>query len=120
MDPIPASERLVKNIHETEFQSFPESDRFTRGETYLQLDEGKDPGTGFHVYKLAPGAASVPHEHTGDEHFLILEGELIDHDGYVYTTGDLVLLKQGTIHNSKTNTGCTIAVYISTTEVAID
>ena len=120
MDPIPTSERLVKNIHYSEFQSFPESEQFTSGESYLQLDEKAAPGTGFHVYKMAPGAASVPHEHSGDEHFLVLDGELVDHDGYVYKTGDLVLLKQGTIHNSRTENGCTIAVYISSAEVAID
>ena len=120
MNPIAASERLVKNIHDTEFQPFPESDQFSRGETYIQLDDTAAPGTGFHVYKMAPGATTVPHEHTGDEHFLVLEGELTDHDGYVYKTGDLVLLRQGTIHNSSTKDGCTLAVFIASAEVGIE
>lgn len=119
MDPVPSSERLVKNIHEASFDVFPESDQFTRGESYIQLDENAAPGTGFHVYKMAPGATTVPHEHTGDEHFLVLEGELTDHDGYLYKAGDLVLLKRGTIHNSTTTGGCTLAVYISTAETAV-
>ena len=120
MDPVPASERIVKNIHHTKFESFPESDQFSHAESYIQLDDAAPPGTGFHVYKMAPGAASVPHEHTGDEHFLVLDGELTDHDGYVYKSGDLVLLKQGTIHNSTTKDGCTLAVYISAAEAPID
>lgn len=119
MDPIPTTERLVKNFHRSQFRRFEHSDQFTHGESYLQLDDAAEPGTGFHVYKMAPGAATVPHEHTGDEHFLVLEGELIDHDGYVYKAGDLVLLKRGTKHNSTTSTGCTLAVYISTAEIAV-
>ena len=120
MDPVPSSERLVKNIDDTPFQAFPETAQFTRNESYLQLDATASPGNGFHVYKMAPGAATVPHEHRGDEHFLVLEGELTDHDGYTYKTGDLVLLKSGTIHNSTTQKGCTLAVFISTAETAIE
>ena len=120
MDPIPANERLVKNIHDTEFQPFPESDQFSSSESYIQLDGAASPATGFHVYKMAPGATTVPHEHTGDEHFLVLDGELTDHDGYVYKSGDLVLLKQGTIHNSTTKDGCTLAVFISSAEIVIE
>lgn len=111
MDPIPASERLVKNIHDTEFQPFEDTAKFTSGESYIQLGDEFPAGTGFHAYRMAPGAATIPHEHPGDEHFLVLEGELIDHDGYVYKPGDLVLLKRGTIHNSSTRTGCTLLVY---------
>lgn len=119
MEPIPPSDRRVKNIHQTKFQSFPESEQFSSGESYIQLDETAPPGTGFHVYRMAPGASTVPHRHTGDEHFLVLDGELADHDGYVYKSGDLVLLKDGTIHNSTTTQGCTLAVYISTAETPI-
>ena len=119
MNPIPASERLVKNIHNNEFESFPESDQFSAAESYIQLHDAASPGTGFHVYRMAPGATTVPHEHTGDEHFLVLDGELTDHDGYGYKSGDLVLLKQGNVHNSTTKDGCTLAVYISSAEVGI-
>lgn len=119
MKPVPEGERLVANIYESEFQRFDDPAVFTAGESYVQLDTKAKPGTGFHVYRMAPGAATIAHEHTGDEHFLVLEGELIDHDGYIYKPGDLVLLKQGTIHNSSTETGCTLAVYISTQEAGV-
>ena len=40
------------------------------------------------------------------EEFLILEGELIESDGTVLKTGDMVSYDQGTFHNSRTETGC--------------
>jgi hypothetical protein len=41
----------------------------------------------------------------------------VDHDGFRYGPGDLVMLRRGTRHNSRTETGCTIAVFIATPEV---
>ena len=120
MKPIPAGERLVANIHDSEFRRFDDRSMFTTGESYVQLDAAAAPGTGFHVYRMDPGAATIPHEHRGDEQFLVLEGDLVDHDGYEYKAGDLVLLKQGTIHNSSTRSGCTLVVYIPTPESPTD
>ncbi len=45
-----------------------------------------------------------------------LDGDLIDHDGFAYGLGDLVLLRRGTRHNSRTVGGCTLAVHIATPE----
>jgi anti-sigma factor ChrR (cupin superfamily) len=65
---------------------------------------------------MAPGTQSQPHEHTCHEQFLVLDGEVIDHDGHVYKPGDFVLLKEGTMHNSHTETGATLAVFIRSIE----
>jgi hypothetical protein len=46
----------------------------------------------------------------------VIEGEVIDNDGYVYRPGDFVLLKEGTQHNSYTKTGATLAVFVRTLE----
>ena len=37
-------------------------------------------------------------------------------DGYVYKPGDFVLLKEGTMHNSRTETGATLAVFVREAE----
>ena len=82
------------------------------GQSYLAARRDLPGRPGFHIYRMEPGAASQPHEHTCHEQFLVLEGEVIDHDGYVYKPGDFVLLKEGTQHNSRTETGATLAVFV--------
>ena len=44
------------------------------------------------------------------EEFLIIQGDLRDHDGIDYGPGDLVWLHDGTVHNSTTKNGGLIAV----------
>jgi quercetin dioxygenase-like cupin family protein len=65
---------------------------------------------------MAPGSQSQAHEHTSEEQFYVIEGEVIDNDGYVYRAGDFVLLKPGTQHFSRTETGATLAVFVRTAE----
>ena len=60
---------------------------------------------------MEPGAVTIAHDHPGVEDFLILEGELIDDDGAVFRAGDFVSYAPGTRHNSRTVTGCLIAVF---------
>ena len=115
MKEISANQRRVENIYSAEFKPWVRDDGTETGESVLQLNN-KPKAVGFHVYKMEPGTHSQPHEHTGDEEFLILSGELIDNDGTVYREGDLVWLEKGTQHNSFTETGCVIAVYIDIAE----
>ncbi len=113
-------ERLVANIHTDAFEPFMVGGKVSPGEHILQLDDQYPPGAGFHVYRMAPGTTTTPHEHTCNEQFLILEGDLTDNDGYAYMPGDLVLLKTGTQHSSTTRNGCTLAVFIATPEHSLD
>ncbi len=55
---------------------------------------------------------SIPHEHLGTEEFVILEGEIMDHDGWVYRPGDCVSLAKGSRHFSSSNTGAIVAVFV--------
>ncbi len=119
MKTIEKQDRLVASIHDTKFKPFSMGSTASDGETYLSLDSDCPPGCGFHVYRMAPGATTTPHEHTCDEHFLVLKGELTDNDGFTYRQGDLVLLKKGTQHSSYSENGCVLAVFIATPEVAI-
>ena len=112
MDKIKPTDRLVANINSARFKPFEIDGAEVRVQSFLQLDETFPEGAGFHVYRMAPGTASQAHEHTCHEQFLVLEGEVIDHDGHVYRPGDFVLLKEGTIHNSRTETGATLAVFV--------
>lgn len=109
MKPIAASDRRVVNLRDAEFTPWESAEN--PGTSYVQLDTSRPPGVGFYIYKMEPGTSSDPHRHGGSEEFLMLEGELIDHDGTVYRQGDLVWLAPGTVHNSHTKTGCLIAVF---------
>ena len=116
MKPIAKDERKVVNIHEAEFQPWVLENGELHPSSTLQHDISKPNGVGFHIYKMDPGSTTTPHQHTGNEEFLILCGELIENDGTIYREGDLVWLKKGTEHSSYTKTGCVMAVYIETPE----
>ncbi|MDJ0777343.1 MAG: cupin domain-containing protein [Gammaproteobacteria bacterium] len=118
MKPVEPGERLVVNIYDAEYEPFITDNGETDGYT-LQLDRSKPLGTGFHVYKMAPGYTTIAHEHTGNEEFLLISGDLRDNDGTVYREGDLVWMKAGTQHNSYSENGCLLAVYIETTEESV-
>ena len=118
MQPISPEDRRVVNINDADFTPWESAEN--PGTSYLQLDTTRPPGVGFYIYRMEPGSRSDPHEHVGTEEFLMLEGELIDHDGAVYRPGDLVWLAPGTKHNSHTKTGCLIAVFAERGEKSAD
>ena len=116
MKPVGKDDRKVANIHDAEYQPWVNENGELHDSSVLQLDSSKPRGVGFHVYKMEPGSTTTPHQHTNNEEFLILSGELIENDGTVYREGDLVWMKKGTQHYSHTKTGCVMAVYIETAE----
>jgi quercetin dioxygenase-like cupin family protein len=116
MRKVEKSERIIANIRTAKFRPFAADGQEVPGQSYLQLDDTFPEGAGFHIYRMEPGTSSQPHEHTCHEQFLVLEGEVIDNDGFVYRPGDFVLLKQGTQHSSRTETGATLAVFIRSIE----
>jgi anti-sigma factor ChrR (cupin superfamily) len=79
--------------------------------SWLPLSYGREDGQGCYLMRMQPGAATIAHDHPGVEDFLILEGELIDGDGTVLRAGDFVSYAPGTRHNSRSETGCLIAVF---------
>jgi len=117
MEEITPDRRTVVNVHQAQYARWLNEDGSElTDQSYLQLDDSFPPGTGFYIYRMEPGAVSTPHEHTARENFLILEGELVDNDGFVYRAGDFVMLEAGTQHSSTTETGCLIAVFVRTLE----
>ena len=79
--------------------------------SWLPVSYDRAAGAGCYLMRMQPGAVTIPHDHLGVEDFLILEGELIDDDGAVFRPGDFVSYAAGTRHNSRTDTGCLIAVF---------
>lgn len=110
MPPIAPEDRRVANWNTGTFEPFHDDNGKTDGEV-LQVNGGRT-GYGFHVYRMAPGTTSAAHEHLGNEEFLLIDGDLTDHDGFEYKPGDLVWLRSGTKHNSTTRNGCLLAVYL--------
>ena len=110
MKPIAENDRRVANFKSDAFEPFLDHEGNPDGEV-LQVNGGRT-GYGFHVYRMAAGTTTAAHEHLGDEEFLLIEGDLTDHDGYAYKPGDLVWLRSGTKHNSSTKNGCLLAVYL--------
>jgi len=120
MDAVKPANRRVANIYEAEFKPFVYPDGVALGDSVLQLDDSLPAGTGFHVYRMPPGMTTRPHRHNGHEQFLILDGELIENDGTVFRKGDLVWLRDGTEHCSRTPNGCLLAVHIPAAETPVD
>ena len=118
MKPVQAGDRLIANINQADYEDFVNEDGDVDG-SVLQLNRGVPLGTGFHVYKMAPGTTTIPHEHRGIEEFLLISGDLTDNDGTEYQVGDLVLMKAGTQHSSTTRNGCVLAVFIEQTEMSV-
>lgn len=108
--PIDPSDRRVANWNDAPFEPFLDRKGNPDGEV-LQVNGGKT-GYGFHVYRMPPNTTTAAHEHLGDEEFLLIEGDLTDHDGFEYKPGDIVWLRSGTVHNSSTKNGCLLAVYL--------
>jgi anti-sigma factor ChrR (cupin superfamily) len=79
--------------------------------SWLPVSFDRRSGNGCYLMRMEPGAVTIPHRHDGVEDFIILEGELIDDDGAVFGPGDFVSYAAGTHHNSRTETGCLIAVF---------
>jgi anti-sigma factor ChrR (cupin superfamily) len=51
------------------------------------------------LLRMDAGARSKPHEHTGFEEFLVMDGELVDCDGSSYRAGDFVRFGPGSKHS---------------------
>ena len=64
------------------------------------------------LIRMKPGGASSPHEHTGYEEFLLLDGELEDCDGTVFKAGDFVSFSPGSKHYSVSAKGCLMLVML--------
>ncbi len=103
--------RVVVNVHSTPFREYDMEGPVQPEMSWLPISYDVATGQGCYAMRMQPGAVTIAHDHAGMEEFLILEGELIDDDGMVFGPGDFVSYEGGTHHNSRTQTGCLIAVF---------
>ena len=105
-------ERRVVNYKDADFKVYSLQGKPQEDISWHDISWSDEKNSGFFLVKFEPGGVSIPHEHLGYEEFVILEGELVDHDGWVYRTGDCVSLAAGSRHFSRSDTGAVVAVFV--------
>ena len=106
------SKRRITNTKDLKFEPFDRYGSVIPGMSWHKISYDDKTSIGTYVSKLEPGTKTIPHTHTGYEEFFVLEGELIDSDGTVFKTGDLVTFEPGSIHGSHTKTGCLLLTFM--------
>jgi anti-sigma factor ChrR (cupin superfamily) len=105
--------RQITDVNNLKFEPFDNYGKIIPGMSWYKITYDKENGgQGTYVLKMEPGAKSLPHEHTGFEEFLILDGDLIDPDGKIFKKGDFVSFKPGSRHSSYTKNGCLVLVFM--------
>tara|TARA_B110000438_G_scaffold296575_1_gene341492 strand:- start:348 stop:695 length:348 start_codon:yes stop_codon:yes gene_type:complete len=107
------AKRNITNLNNLNFEPFDNYGEAVPGMSWHKISYSKkNGGQGTYILKMEPGAKSLPHQHTGFEEFLILDGELIDPDGKVFKKNDFVSFEPGSQHSSYTKNGCLVLVFM--------
>ena len=105
--------RKITNLKDIEFLPFDNYGAVVPGMSWKEISyKRENGGQGTYVLKMEPGAKSLPHEHTGFEEFLMLDGELTDPDGKIFKKGDFISFEPGSKHSSQTINGCLVLVFM--------
>ena len=104
--------RKITKLNNLNFKPFDKYGEPIKGWQWHKISFDEKTNFGTYVSKLDPGTKTIPHVHTGNEEFLILDGELIDSDGTIFKTGDFVTFEPGTTHGSRTETGCLLITFM--------
>ena len=108
----PQNQRTKVNWREAAFETYSLQGEPQNDLTWHNLSWDDATNSGFFLIRFAPGGVSIPHEHLHYEEFVVLEGELEDHDGHVYRAGDCVSLAPGSKHFTRSKNGAVSAVFI--------
>ena len=112
--------RMITNLYDVKFEPFDNYGEIVPGMSWHKITyDKKNGGYGTYLLKMSPRAKSLPHEHKGYEEFLILDGELIDHDGKIFKKGNFISFEPGSKHSSWTKDGCLILVFMRGINLAI-
>ena len=107
------SNRFINNINNLEFKPFDNYGEPVKGMSWHKISyDRKNGGFGTYILKMDPGAKSLPHIHQGFEEFYVIDGELQDADGKIFKKGDFVTFEPGSTHNSHTENGCLLIVFM--------
>lgn len=101
-----AQSRTIARFDMGGFETFPDEP----GLLWRNVSFDEESGQGSYLMIFEPGAVSAPHRHEGPEEWFMVEGDLIDHDGFEYNAGDFVSLAAGSAHESVSLSGCKIVV----------
>ena len=105
--------RKITDLYDVEFTPFDNYGVVVPGMSWHKISYSRESGgQGTYVLKMEPGAKSLPHEHTGFEEFLMLDGELTDPDGKIFKKGDFISFEPGSKHSSHTINGCLVLVFM--------
>ena len=105
------SKRKITNPLNIKFEPFDNYGVPIAGMSWHKISYNEKIGQGSYILKMEPGAKSLPHKHINYEEFLILDGELIDHDDKIFKKGDFITFEPGSSHSSYTKTGCLLLVF---------
>ena len=105
--------KKITNKDNLNFKPFDRYGKVIQGMSWHKISYNDDTHIGSYISKLEPGTKTIPHRHTKNEEFYIIEGELIDSDGTIFKKGDFVSFEPGSEHNSYTKTGCIILTFMS-------
>ena len=105
------SKRKITNSLNVKFEPFDNYGVPIAGMSWHKISYNEKTGQGSYILKMEPGAKSLPHKHINYEEFLILEGELIDHDDKIFKKGDFITFEPESYHSSYTKTGCLLLVF---------
>jgi anti-sigma factor ChrR (cupin superfamily) len=103
--------RRVFNINDADFLPYDLEGPVQPAMSWLPISYERSTGQGCYLMRMEPGAVTIAHTHPGREEFLVVAGTLIDGDGAAFKAGDFVSYAPGTRHNSRTETGCVLAVF---------
>jgi len=109
----PSDLRKLIRTPEEKFQTYNRYGKTLPGVEWLPLSGGAEANKEVYLIRFSPGSRSHPHIHQGSEEFLVLDGELTDHDGMVFQSGDFVRFDQGSEHWSFSEKGCTLLVILA-------
>ena len=105
--------RSLIRTPDAKFQTYNRYGKTLPGVEWLPLSGGAEADKEVYLIRFGPGSRSHPHIHHGSEEFLVLDGQLTDHDGMVFQTGDFVRFEPGSEHWSFSEKGCTLLVILA-------
>ena len=105
--------RSLIRTPDEKFQTYNRYGKTLPGVEWLPLSGGAEADKEVYLIRFGPGSRSHPHIHQGSEEFLVLDGELTDHDGMVFRSGDFVRFEPSSEHWSFSENGCTLLVILS-------
>ena len=101
-----SSKRTVASFEASDFVPSPGEP----GLTWHNVSFDEETGHGSYLMIFEPGATSRAHRHDGPEEWYMVEGDLVDSDGFEYHAGDFISLAGGSAHESTSPSGCKIVV----------